>query len=107
MEGIQQIITSALQSIAHVQFLAIAAAAGVIMRRPEQIVYITLTALIVDQVVSIVRAVINTDVPIDATVNSKWQGFLHLEMQTFLAAFIAFAFVTAVVFGFKSLLKRV
>jgi hypothetical protein len=106
MEGIQQIIASALQSIANVQFLAIAAAAGIIMRRPEQIVYITLTALIVDQVVSIVRAVIN-EAPIDATITGKWQGFLHLEMQTFLAAFIAFAFVTAVVFGFKSLLKRV
>ncbi len=107
MEGIQQIITSALQSIAHVQFLAIAAAAGIIMRRPEQIVYITLTALAVDQIATIVRAVVDNDAPVDATVNGKWQGFLHLEMQTFLAAFIAFAFVTAVVFGCKSLLKRV
>lgn len=107
MEGIQEIVTSALQSIAHVQFLAIGAAAGILMRRPEQIVYMTLTALVADQLVTIVRAVINTKVPLDATVNGKWQGFLHLEMQSFLAAFIAFAFVAAVVFGFKSLLKRV
>jgi hypothetical protein len=105
MDSIQDIVGSALGSLAHFQVLAIAAAAGLLMRKYDQIPLITLGALAVNQLVNIIRALVN-DAPFESTVNGKWNGFLRLDMQTFLIAFIAFAIVIAVVFATKTMVAH-
>jgi hypothetical protein len=105
MESVQNLANSALHSIASVQLIAVAAAAGLFMRKYEQIVYITLGALVVNQLVTVVRTLID-GADVTTTVSGKWQSFLSLPMQGFLAAFIAFAVVESVAYGLKSLAKK-
>ncbi len=105
MESMQELAKSALTSIASVQLIAVALGAGLLMKKYEQMVYVTLAALGIDQLVTVMRALVNK-APLVKTVNTKWHGFLGLEMQTFLTAFIGFAIVISLAFALKSLVKK-
>lgn len=106
MESIIGLAKSALTSIGAIQPLAIAAIAGLLLRQFEQIVLMTLGALALNQVVSIARVSMNENSSFTGTVNSRWQNFLTLQMQDFLAAFIGVGVVITLVYAIKLLIKK-
>jgi hypothetical protein len=106
MESIIGLAKSALQSIGAIQPLAITAVAGLLLRQFEQIVLMTLGALIVNQLVSIARLSLAEEASFSGTVNARWNTFLGLQMQDFLAAFIGFGLVIALVYALKLLVKK-
>lgn len=107
MEEFQTLVQSALQSLGAVQTLAIAGAAGIVMRGPNQILYMTLIALGVDQVVRLARLVVSEEMPVGALTSTKWSSFLSMPMSTFLASLISFGLVISLAYSLKSMLKRV
>lgn len=105
MEDLQALTTSALQSIGAAQAIAIAAAAGFVMKDTNQILTITLGALIVDRFVNIIRQAVDGE-PLARLTQASWQSLLSLPMGTFMAAFLSFGLVVWLSFAIKSAMKR-
>ena len=79
--------------------------AGLVMTRFAQIVNVTIGALIVFVLVGFVlrfAGVLPGQAPIDQLASGYVNDFLGLTVAAFLVYFIAFAVVTAVIYGVKS-----
>ena len=107
MEDLQTLVSAALHSLGAVQTMAIALAAGILMKDSGQILYITLAALGVDQVVRFVRAAAAKGAHMDALTASSWKDFLNLPMGQFLAAVLTFGLIIGLTFSLKSMIRKV
>ncbi len=107
MEDMQNLVQAALQSIGAIQTMAIAGVAGLMMKDSGQILYITLGALGVDQIVRFVRAAASKGSHVDKLTSSSWADFLNMPMGQFLATLLTFALVIGITFSLKSMLKKV
>ena len=107
MEDLQTLVTGSLHSIGAVQTMAIAFAAGLMMKDSSQILYIALGALGVDQVVRFIRALAAKGAHVDQLTATSWSSFLNMPMGQFLATLLTFGLVIGLTFSLKSMLKKV